>query len=323
MKTLFFIFGLVVLLQANVSVHKSATISKSLYPTSGIDELKELVLKKAKLEAAKEIFGEFLLSETVMRNGQIIDDIVRESHGGVIHIKGEPNFSETKNSIKVSIDAYATDADIKNVTPHKIILKNFVYSNPALALKDIKHSARDAFILEAISKKRPSVNSIQEARKLALEVDIIDESFDINTLDYTINGSVTYIPAFLRHKDSIKNTDSSSSIKYVKKEKKKDFYGKWSGFVMTKTGYSSSVEILINSFARASIFYRTLNCGGDLIVQEKTTRKLIFKEVLTFGEDRCKNHSEIILQKVTDKSLRFVQQNNSEKLFLGRVYLVE
>ncbi len=310
---------------ANMSVHKSATILKSLYPNSSAIELKNIVLKKAKLEAAKEIFGEFLLSETVMQNGQVIDDIVRESHGGVIHIKGEPNFIDSENEIKVTIDAYATKEDIDDVRPHKIIINNFSYSNPLIALKDIKQYAKDAFILEAISRKKPSVKDISEARKLALEVDINKEGFDINTLSYTISGSVTYIPAFLRQDVSMKNENynKNTSEQKPKRKEKKDFYGKWSGFLLNNSGKSSSVEITITSFSQASILYKSLKCGGDLIVKDKNTNKVIFKEILTFGVDKCQQNSIVSIQRITPKSLQFKQEYDSKKLFYGRVYLEE
>jgi hypothetical protein len=241
-------------------------------------------------------------------------------------VRGEPKYVQTQNTIRVTISAYATQKDIDDVSPHTITIKNFIYSNPDLPMKDIKQHATDAFILEAISRKKPSVRDIKQARKLALEVDIISENFDIKTLDYTISGRVTYIPAFLRHHDSIKDIDSTSNITTPKKtikKQKKDFYGTWSGFLMRKDGYSSSVEIKISSFSQATILYKTLHCGGNLILKEKNTQQVVFKQKLTFGEGSCKNNSIITLQKVTPKSLIFIENDNSSSLFNGRVYLVE
>ncbi|MEA1918186.1 MAG: hypothetical protein U9N42_11750 [Campylobacterota bacterium] len=318
MRLLVILLALHVVLMATQTIKKSATISNSLHSNKSANELKQIALRKAKLEAAKEIYGEFLLSETVMLNGQIVDDIIRQKHGGVVHISGEPQYIMTSNSTTATINAYATKEELQEIAPHKIVMKDFYYSNPELPLKDLKQAAEDAFILEAISRKKPSVKDIKEARRLALEVEITKIDFNVKTLDYIVDGSVTYIPIFLRHSDSITQTLFEENI--IQERQRRDFFGSWSGFIMDSRGNSSSVEVIISSFAQSVILYKSLKCGGDLIITNKTPYQLSFKEVLTFGKDRCENSLEITLQKLTPTSLQFTQKDNGDELFKGVVY---
>ena len=173
------------------TVIKTITVNQMLYSDKTLIELEQIALKKAKYAAAREIFGEFLLSETVMVNGKILDDIVKEKSGGVIHIKGEPKFSHGENfgDLKVTIEAYATDEDIQDMSPHFIVLDNFRYSNPDIKLKDLKLAAEDAFIVEAIASKKPSIrhSSVADARKLALSLEISKFEYDDISSTYTIS----------------------------------------------------------------------------------------------------------------------------------------
>lgn len=101
---------------ADKSVVKTVTINQMLYPDKTFLEVKEIALDEAKKAAAKEIYGEVLISETIMLGGKILDDVVRERSGGLVRIKGEPRFRNGENfgDIVVTIEAYATDEDLKN-----------------------------------------------------------------------------------------------------------------------------------------------------------------------------------------------------------------
>jgi hypothetical protein len=101
---------------ADKSVVKTVTLNQMLYPEKTFLEVKEIALEIAKRAAAKEIYGEVLISETVMFNGKVLDDVVREHSGGLVRIKGEPKFRNGENfgDIVVSVEAYATDEDMKN-----------------------------------------------------------------------------------------------------------------------------------------------------------------------------------------------------------------
>ncbi len=299
---------------SDVKITKSITLSKVLYKDTGSKELREIALKKVKAEAIKEIFGEFLLSHTTMQNGNIIDDNIDLKYGGVIRIKGEPHFEESEDSIKVTIDAYASQKDIDDSKPQKIVIRNFCFCDPNLAMNKIRQTARDALILEAISTKKPSVSSVEAAKKIAIEVEITNEKFDFDTFNYYLDGVVTYLPISLSHVDKI--TTKKSNLK----KEKKDFFGSWSGFLMGKDGSSCSVKVDITNFAQATILYKTLKCGGDLIIQDQDSQKIVFKEIITFGKDRCKSKATISLNKVTPKSLELSKTEDKKQIYTGRIY---
>ncbi|GEM_PF-6466921 len=296
-------------LHADKTVIKTVTVNRMLYPDKSIEELKEIAVSKAKYEAAKEIFGELLLSETVMSNGKIVDEFVRERSGGVIHIRGTPKFSNGENlgDIRCTIEAYATDEDIQDTTPQKIVLNNFKYTNPDVPLKKLKAMAEDAFIIEALSKKKPSIRSVspEEARRQAVGITITQMDFDIDTFTYTISGVVEYVPAFLRHSDLIKTTDIADRFKPQRPapKKKRGFYGDWSGYIMTPDGMSGDVEITIAQNGRTTVAFPTAGCGGDLIVQEKNERTAEFILALTYGREACDDEQKIVLQKKSEDEL--------------------
>ena len=302
---------------ADKVVSKSVTINQLLYPNKTYVELKEIALQKAKLEAAKEIFGEFLLSETVMLNGQIINDIVKEKSGGVIHIKGEPLYENTKQTgeLKVSITAYATDEELSYVSPHVISMKDFTYSNDSIPIKELKMRAEDAFIVAAIATKKPSIKNadVAQARKLALSVKITQFKFDEKTFTYTLSGDVEYIPAFLRHADVISSKSIDKRVVELKnraytpevKQSKKGFYGEWKGFILAKDGSSFSVSIEILDNGEASISYDSLSCGGDLIIVTKRSKRVVFRESLSYGMSTCKESASISLVKQGDSRALF------------------
>ncbi|MFA5454707.1 MAG: hypothetical protein WC272_05255 [Sulfurimonas sp.] len=112
---IFSIFFLTLAL-ADKSVVKTVTINQMQYAQKTFLQAKEIALQEAKNAAAKEIYGEVVISETVTANGKILDDVVRELSGGIVRIKGEPKFRNGKNfgDIEVTIEAYATDEDLQN-----------------------------------------------------------------------------------------------------------------------------------------------------------------------------------------------------------------
>jgi len=236
LKISLFLF-LYVSLFADISVVKSVTLQKMDYLNMSTKQLKQKILKKAKLEASQEIYGEFLSSNTVMKDGDILDDVVHLNSGGIIHLKGKALFFEDKKKLMVTIEAYATDKDL-----------------------DKSYS----IISDALQKQQ------------------------------------------------------------IKKQPKRDtFLGLWSGFLLNDDGFSSSVEISIENFAQPIINYKSQKCAGELIVQEKSSKKVIFKEILTFLKGECINNTFITLRVINQTSLEFTQNKDGENLFSGRLYLVK
>ena len=309
-------------LAAEKVVIKTATVNQMLNADKSIEELKALAIQKAKYEAAKEIFGELLLSETVMANGKIIEEMVREKSGGVIHIRGEPQFANGKNlgDIQVTIEAYATDADIKDTTPQPIFLNGFTYTNLDVPIKELKALAEDAYIRAALMTKKPSIRyaSPKAIRRQAITIELSQMDFDIDTFTYTMSGKIEYIPAFLRHSDLIKSDSlpqrtQKNEVLVVKAPKKRGFYGNWSGYIMRSNGSSASVEVIITSTGESTIIYPSHFCGGDLLTQVKRSRRVEFRETLTYGQDNCMDKLKIVLRKIDEDQLEYQSYDHSQK----------
>jgi len=190
--------------QSDKVINVSVIINRSDYSNKSMINLKKVLMQQAKLEAASKIFGDFIKSETIIKDGSLVKDLIFAKQGGIIHIKGNPHFQNAQKfgSLKLNIQAFATPEDIKDMQVHRIEVKNFVYTNRNLNTKQLKQAAKDAFLIEAISKKKPSIkdesNAIAKARKLAVSVKIEKMKFEPEYLMFKMSGYVEYIPIFLR-----------------------------------------------------------------------------------------------------------------------------
>lgn len=111
LATLFFCAGLF----ADMAVTQKATLNQNLYPDKTFDEVKELLVRKAKRKATAKIYGEYVISDTHLQSGKIDDEQTNDIVRGIIHLKGEPRFANGRKfgQIEVEITAYATTDEIK------------------------------------------------------------------------------------------------------------------------------------------------------------------------------------------------------------------
>ncbi len=148
--------------------------------------------------------------------------MILAKQGGIVHIEGNPVYANGENlgELKVTITSYATDEDIRDMKVHRLDLTNFVYANKTLNLEQLKQAAKDAFVIEAIAQKKPSikgeVDAAAKARKLAVSVNIESMDFDSAFLAYKLSGYVEYVPIFLR---SASGDAESTIVKEIKKSK--------------------------------------------------------------------------------------------------------
>lgn len=138
-STLLLALGLPVL--ADISVDKTVTMMQEQHT---INETKELLLQKAKREAAGEIFGDFITSSTLVDNGKLSNDSIIALVMGKVHVKGTPTYVNGDNlgEIKISLTAYATDSDIaqaKKVLDQRIAaLQKAESENPEIVSSTFK-----------------------------------------------------------------------------------------------------------------------------------------------------------------------------------------
>jgi len=197
---------------ADQHVSVTATVNRAEYGDKNMQNLQKILLDRAKLEAASQIFGDFIKSESMVKDGSLVKDLIVAEKGGIIHVEGNPEFANGKNlgELQVSINAYATQKDIEDMKIHRIELANFIYANKNLTLAQLKTEADNAFLIEAIGQKKPSIktapNGVELAKKLAVSIKITQKEFNPDWLAYKMSGYVEYVPIFLRN-DSGENKD--------------------------------------------------------------------------------------------------------------------
>ena len=100
----------------NTVVTQKAVINQNFYPNKTFLEIKELLLKKAKHKAIAKIYGEYIISNSNFSDGKVTSDSVNDVSSGVIHLQGEPIYSNGTNfgEVQITIIAYATSDEIQN-----------------------------------------------------------------------------------------------------------------------------------------------------------------------------------------------------------------
>jgi len=204
--TILLLLSIFTSLSADKSVTKTVFINQANYADKTTNEIKKILLAKAKIDAASEIFGDFIKSETDIENGKMIRNLIISEKNGLVHLKGEPHYSNGRSfgDMQVTITAYATTADIANMSIQKIELHDFLYTNTKIAVKYFKKAAEDAFLVAALVTKKPSLknnpNQVEVARSLAISVKFSNNTFDYASSSSVMSGTVEYIPFFLKNK---------------------------------------------------------------------------------------------------------------------------
>jgi len=102
-------------LWANNVVTKTAFVNASDTKGKSLVEVREMLMMRAKRAAASEIFGDYINSSTVINSGRLVSDEINSIVNGVIHIKGDPVYSNGKNfgDMQVRATMYATDQEMR------------------------------------------------------------------------------------------------------------------------------------------------------------------------------------------------------------------
>lgn len=111
MKYISLILFLSTSLFADIFVEKTVSMMQGEHSTN---KVMELLLQKAKREAASEIFGDFITASTKIENGRLSNDSMLALVVGKIHVKGTPKYANGDGftEVKVTITAYATSDEI-------------------------------------------------------------------------------------------------------------------------------------------------------------------------------------------------------------------
>jgi hypothetical protein len=142
---------------------KTSCVLQSEYKNKSQEDLKKIVLVKAKAEALEEIYGTMMNTKTELKNGRLIDDQIEQIASGLVRIKGNVKYHNGENlgEICATLTAYATKDDLKkyedalanqshkpiiNDTPQENIFTEngilaYFYDKDDLALENPLHQA--------------------------------------------------------------------------------------------------------------------------------------------------------------------------------------
>jgi len=114
--------------QSNLFTTKTSCILQSDFKNKSQDELKQILLIKAKAEAIEEIYGTFMNTKSELKNGKLINDEIKQIASGLVRIKGNAKYFNGENlgEICTTITAYATENDLKKYEN----AMNEIQSNP-------------------------------------------------------------------------------------------------------------------------------------------------------------------------------------------------
>ena len=115
MKTLLFVLVIMSTLWADKIVTKTAFVNASDAKGKSLVQVRETLLLRAKRAAASEIFGDYINSATMIESGKLVSDEINSIVNGVIHVKGDPQYSNGKNfgDMQVKATMYATDQEMR------------------------------------------------------------------------------------------------------------------------------------------------------------------------------------------------------------------
>jgi len=123
---------------------------------------------------------------------------------------------------------------------------------------------------------------------------------------------------------NIKTLQIAEVKKTPKQKEKRDFYGLWSGYIMSDVFGTTKAVITISLNGQSKISFPTLNCGGDLVIKSKDIKYVAFKKFLNYGFDSCEDKNKIILIKDNNNKLKYQEYSESnEKIASGVLYREE
>ncbi len=148
------------------STIKESCVLQSEHRDADQDQLKMLLMEQVKRDAVEEIFGTMLKSDTLIVNGKLVSDKVKQVAVGSVRIKGKPNFYNGENFGEVcsKVEAYITQEDFTKYQSKTVNVKNFCYNNPALSYEEKKSESDFAAYIKAITKFKPKMKNISKER---------------------------------------------------------------------------------------------------------------------------------------------------------------
>lgn len=181
------------------STFKEHCILQSEYSqVNSSTKIKDLLIEKVKRDAVEELFGTKLKADTLVVDGKLVSDTIKQVAVGNVRIKGNPEFYNGKDfgEVCTKVEAYITEEDFLKYQPQIVELDQFCYNNPEVPLKVLKSQARYAAYKEVLVKYKPSLKSLanEKAESLMHQFNISNENLNMNTGVYCMDVKAQIYP---------------------------------------------------------------------------------------------------------------------------------
>lgn len=222
--------ALILIIFSSVTILNAQTLPKEKYSTikescvlqsehrdANQEQLKALLMEKVKRNSVEEIFGTTIKANTLIVNGRLISDKVKQKATGSVRIKGKATFYNGKNfgEVCTRVKTYITQEDFDKYQPKVVTIKHFCYNNPILTYKEKKINANYSAYKKAITKFKPQMKNIsnETAESFIHGFHTKNEKIDSQTGVFCMDFKATIFPYELETAE-IENFSSDKIVKH-------------------------------------------------------------------------------------------------------------
>jgi hypothetical protein len=185
-------------LQQKYQTTKTSCVLQSEYNSKTQEELKAILLQKAKAESLEELYGTLIKTNLELQNEKITKDEVQQLSLGNIRVLGKPQFFNGKNwgEVCTTLTAYITEDDFTKYKPQTIYLRDFCYNNPQIPTTQIKQNSNYSAYKTAIAQFKPAMKDISntQAESFIHGFQKSNERFDFQTGVYCFDAALKLMP---------------------------------------------------------------------------------------------------------------------------------
>lgn len=185
-------------LQQKYQTTKTSCVLQSEYKNKNQEELKAILLQKAKAESLEELYGTLIKTNLELTNETITKDEVQQLSIGNVRVLGKPHFFNGENwgEVCTKLTTYVTAEDFAKYEPQIVNLQGFCYNNPKIPTNLIEQNAKYHAYKTAIAQYKPSMKNISdpEAEAFIHGFKKSNERFDFQTGVYCFDATIKLLP---------------------------------------------------------------------------------------------------------------------------------
>ncbi len=135
-----------------------------------LNDARSQLLSRAKAEAVSEFFGEQVSARSEVTNFVLTDDQIRSETGGIVRLKGKPQFYNGTSLGEVCMDArfYITQSDLAKLEPRQMSERDLCYAGEQQSLEHIRQAYPGAAISRVLQRTHPQLTGQDQRNLLGL-----------------------------------------------------------------------------------------------------------------------------------------------------------